>query len=415
MQNFSLKNGIRVVLNEMPYLRSVSIGVWVKTGSIMESKEENGLSHFMEHMAFKGTKNRTARQIAEEMDCVGGQLNASTSKLLTNYYVKVIDEDLPLAVDMLSDIIINPLMDEEEFNKERDVILEEIAMVQDSPEDVVYDAIAYAMFKDQSLGQTILGAHDQIASYTVQDLKNFRNKHYSPKNTVISLAGNVTKEKAEMLLNEKFGAWTGEVGAEYSAQTPNNPTDVILIEKDIEQTHLCLGFKGNALGSDKTYSTAVLNSIFGGGMSSRLFQKIREELGLAYSVYSGPSTYPHCGDFTIYAATNEKNTRKVYDEIMHQIHVLLQEGITEKEFVQAKAQLRSGFVLGLESAYSRMNAMGHNVMLLDRAIEPEETLQKVEKVTLQDVMDVAKEIFGNACSVAIVGRHVQKHKAYFKR
>ncbi len=412
MEQFLLGNGLRVVLFEMPYLRSVSIGVWVKAGSILETPQENGLSHFMEHMAFKGTTHRSARQIAEEMDAVGGQLNAATSKLCTNYYAKVIDDDLPLAADILADIVIHPLLDEKEFIKERSVILEEISMVADSPEDVVYDVIASAMFGDQSLGQTILGSAEQITSYSVEQLATFRKKHYSPQNTVVALAGNVSRARAEQLLNEKFGAWEGPAGMEFPKETPNEPPRIMTADKDTEQVHLCLGFKGNSLGSDKVYATAVFNSILGGGMSSRLFQRVREDLGMAYSVYSGPSTYPYCGDFTIYAATSPRHTKTVLEQINIEISKLLESGVTEKEFTQAKAQLRSGYVLGLESAYNRMNSMGNNLLLLGRTIPTEETLDGINAVKLDDVMETAADILKAPRSVAFVGRKAEKYEQY---
>lgn len=415
MEQFLLGNGLRVVLFEMPYLRSVSIGVWVKAGSILETPQENGLSHFMEHMAFKGTTHRSARQIAEEMDAVGGQLNAATSKLCTNYYAKVIDDDLPLAADILADIVIHPLLDEKEFIKERSVILEEISMVADSPEDVVYDVIASAMFGDQSLGQTILGSAEQITSYSVEQLTAFRKKHYSPKNTVVALAGNVNRARAEQLLNEKFGVWEGAAGMEFPKETPNDPPRIMTADKDTEQVHLCLGFKGNPLGSDKVYSTAVFNSILGGGMSSRLFQRVREELGMAYSVYSGPSTYPYCGDFTIYAATSPKHTQTVLEQINIEISKLLENGVTEKEFTQAKAQLRSGYVLGLESAYNRMNSMGNNLLLLGRIIPAEETLEGINAVKMDDVMETAADILKAPRSVAFVGRKAEKYEQYARQ
>lgn len=412
VEQFTLKNGLRVVLNEMPYLRSVSVGVWVKAGSILEAPEENGLSHFMEHMAFKGTERRTARQIAEEMDAVGGQLNAATSKLCTNYYVKVIDEDLPLALDMLSDIVVHPKLDEGEFDKERSVILEEISMVADSPEDVVYDVIAEAMFGAQSLGQTILGPAERISSYSVGQLKAYREKHYSPTNAVVALAGNVSRARAEELLNQYFGAWAGSAGEAFPKEAPNEPPRVLCAEKDTEQVHLCLGYRGNPIGSDRVYVTAVLNSVFGGGMSSRLFQRIREELGMAYSVYSGPSSYPFCGDYTIYAATSPKHTKTVLEQIDAETKKLLKEGVTEKEFTQAKAQLRSGFVLGLESSYSRMNSMGGNLILLNRVLPPEETLAGIEHVTPEDVMAVANDILTAPCSAAFVGRKAKQYEPY---
>lgn len=409
MEKFTLQNGLTVLVEPMPYLRSVSLGVWVKAGSMLESREENGLSHFMEHMAFKGTEHRTARQIAEEMDCIGGQLNASTSKLCTNYYAKVIDEDLPLAADILADMVCRPALDEEELNKERGVVLEEIAMVEDNPEDVVYDVLAEAVFGQQSLGQTILGPKEKIAAYTAKDLRAFRQRHYGPQNAVVALAGNVEASRARELMEQYFGSWQGAAGEEFPQATAIPEPKKLSRDKDTEQVHLCVSFRSHEMGSDQVYPTAVLNNILGGGMSSRLFQRIREELGMAYTVYSGPSSYPHCGEFTVYAATSPRHLKIVLEQMDIEIKKLLDGGVTEKEFQMSKAQLKGSFILGLESAYNRMSALGHNQILLNRVIPPEDTIAAIEKVTMEDVMTSAQTILTGPRAYAVVGRKAEKY------
>jgi predicted Zn-dependent peptidase len=414
MEKFVLKNGLTVLIEPMPYLRSVSIGAWVKAGSMLEAPSENGLSHFMEHMAFKGTVKRTARQIAEEMDAVGGQLNASTSKLCTNYYARVIDENLHLAADILADMVRDPALDPAETDKERGVVLEEIAMVEDSPEDVVYDVLAEAAFGSQSLGQTILGPAEKIAVYTPDDLRAFRKRHYGPKNAVVALAGNVDVDAARDLMEEKFGSWEGAAGEEFPDAVAVEQPCKLVKDKDTEQVHLCMSFRSHEMGSPDVYPTAVVNNVLGGGMSSRLFQRIREDLGMAYSVYSGPSSYPHCGEFTIYAATNPKNAKMVLEQIDIEIKKLLEKGITEKEFTMSKAQLKSSFILGLESAYNRMSALGHNQILLNRVIPPEETIAAIEKVTVDDAMAVAQRMFTGPRAYAVVGRKAEKYLQYMK-
>jgi len=414
MEKYVLKNGLTILVEPMPYLRSASIGVWVKAGSMLEKPEENGLSHFMEHMAFKGTFKRSARQIAEEMDAVGGHLNASTSRLCTNYYAKVIDEDLPLAADILSDIVCNPALDQEETQKERGVILEEIAMVEDSPEEVVYDVLAEAVFGDQPLGQTILGPAEKIAAYTPDDLRAFRKRHYGPENAVVAVAGNVQADQVRELMEEKFGGWEGAKGHEFPMSTAIDVPRKLARDKDTEQVHLCLSFRGTQMGSPEIYPAAVLNSILGGGMSSRLFQKIREELGMAYSVYSGPSNYPHCGEFTIYAATSPKHAKTVLEQIDIELGKLLDQGVTEKEFTQAKAQLKGSFILGLESAYNRMSALGHNQILLGRVIPPEDTIAAIEKVSMEDVRQTAHRILTGPRAYAVVGKRAEKYLQYMK-
>lgn len=409
MEKFLLSNGLTVLVEEMPSLRSASIGVWVKAGSMLETAEDNGLSHLMEHMAFKGTKKRTARQIADEMDMIGGMMNASTSKLCTNYYCKVIDEDLPKAADILSDIVCNPLIDENELNKERSVVLEEIAMVEDSPEDVVFDVLAEAAFGKQSLGLTILGPAEKIEKYTREDLLHFRSRHYGPKNAVIAIAGNVQTERVKELLENTFGGWQGAKGMDFPICTAVDEERKLCRNKDTEQVHLALSYRGLPLGSKDVYAMAIMNTILGGGMSSRLFQKIREEMGMAYSVYTGPSNYPGCGEFSVYAATSPKNTETVLQLIDEETALFMEKGITEKEFLQAKAHVKGGFILGLESAYSRMSSMGHNQILLGRYIPADDTIKAIENVEMQDVMDIASKILKGPRSFAVVGKNAMDY------
>ncbi|MBQ9196468.1 MAG: insulinase family protein [Clostridia bacterium] len=409
VEQFTLSNGLRVIAEPLPYLRSVSIGVWVRAGSILEKPEENGLSHFIEHLAFKGTERRSALQIAQEMDAAGGYLNAATSKLATTYYAKVIDEDLPLAADILSDIVIHPAYDEKEMNKERSVVLEEISMTDDSPEDVAYDLIAAAMFGDQPLGRTILGPREIIESCSRQDILNYRARHYSPLNACVSVAGNFETEKLKELLEQYFGSWQGRAGELYPVNVTNRQPAMLTADKDTEQAHICLGYNGNELGSADVYAMAVFNSVLGGGMSSRLFQRIREESAMAYSVYSAPSSYPHCGDFTVYAAVSPKNVRTVVGQIDEEIQKLLREGIGEDEFKMAKAQLKGGFILGQESAYNRMNGMGSNLALLNRHIPTEETIRRIEAVTLEDAQRMAEKTLRGPRSEAYVGKKIEKY------
>ena len=391
IEEVRLKNGARGLLIDAPGSPVFNIRVVFRAGNKFVKKPEiYEVAHLMEHMAFKGTKKRTARQIAEEMDMIGGMMNASTSKLCTNYYCKVIDEDLPKAADILSDIVCHPSIETEELDKERHVVLEEIAMVEDSPEDVVFDVLAEAVFGDQSLGMTILGPAEKIAAYTADDLFAFRNKHYGPQNAVIAIAGNVKKEQAKKMLEDTFGSWQGAAGEAFPETIAVPEEKKLFRNKETEQMHLALSFRGLPMGDKQVYAMAVMNTILGGGMSSRLFQKIREERGLAYSVYSGPSNYPGCGEFSIYAATSPKYTKTVMQLIDEEIQLLLDKGITEKEFLQAKAHIKGGFILGLESAYSRMSSMGHNQILLGRYIDPEDTIGAIDRVTPEDVKQIAE-------------------------
>ena len=398
-----------MLCEQLPHLRSVSMGVWVKAGSILEREHENGLSHLIEHMAFKGTGRRSAKQIAQEMDAVGGYLNAATSKLCTCYYAKVIDENLPLAADILSDIVRFPAIDPKELDKERNVVLEEISMTDDSPEDVAYDLIASAMFGRQPLGQTILGPRELIASYTREDILAFRARHYSPMNTCVAIAGNFDLNQVKDLMAQRFGDWTGGAGEIFPVNAVNQRPQTLTADKDTEQAHICLGYRGKPLGDADAYPMAVFNSILGGGMSSRLFQRIREESAMAYSVYSAPSAYPHCGDFTIYAAVSPRNVKTVLAQIDEETSLLVREGATQEEFDMAKAQLKGGFILGQESAYNRMNSMGSNMALMNRVITTDETIRRIEAVTPEDVRRVAAETLGGPRSQAFVGKKIAKY------
>lgn len=409
IEQFTLPNGLRVLCEQLPHLRSVSMGVWVKAGSILEREHENGLSHLIEHMAFKGTGRRSAKQIAQEMDAVGGYLNAATSKLCTCYYAKVIDENLPLAADILSDIVRFPAIDPKELDKERNVVLEEISMTDDSPEDVAYDLIASAMFGKQPLGQTILGPRELIAGYTREDVLAFRARHYSPMNTCVAIAGNFDLNQVKDLMAQRFGDWTGGAGEIFPVNAVNQRPQTLTADKDTEQAHICLGYRGKPLGDADAYPMAVFNSILGGGMSSRLFQRIREESAMAYSVYSAPSAYPHCGDFTIYAAVSPRNVKTVLAQIDEETSLLVREGATQEEFDMAKAQLKGGFILGQESAYNRMNSMGSNMALMNRLITTDETIRRIEAVTPEDVRRVAAETLGGPRSQAFVGKKIAKY------
>ena len=407
--HWTLENGLHVVGERLPYLRSVSIGVWMRVGSMMETPAENGLSHFLEHMVFKGTEKRSTRDIAEEMDAVGGQMNAFTGKDCTCFYAKVIDEDLPLAVDILSDMTLHASLDETEFNKERGVILEEISMEEDSPEDVVHELLSRIQFGDQAAGMPILGPAEQIAAYTRDDLANYRARHYHPENCVVALAGNYDPEQVLALMQQYFGEWKKSGQRQTVPPMQPIPGQKAAKEKDTEQLHICLGYPGTFLGSDELYPMSVMNNLLGGAMSSRLFQKIREEMGMAYSIYTYPSTYVGCGTFAVYAGVSPKNGHAVLDETLNQLDLLCRDGVTEKEFREAKNQLRGSYLLGLESPGSRMQSMGRGQLHLDRCMTPEETVAKIEAVTIESVNAVARRIFSNAPCISVVGKQAETY------
>ena len=406
----TLPSGLRVVGERLDSVRSCTVGCWVKVGSMNEAPEENGLSHFIEHMVFKGTKNRCAREIAEEMDMVGGQLNAFTSKECTCYYAKVIDTDLRLAVDILSDLALRPTFDEKELQKERGVVLEEIAMVEDTPEDLVHELLCDVQYSG-SLRCPILGTSKLIKGDTRDDVVRYWQRHYVPQNMVLAIAGNYDWDAFLTLVNEFFNEFPNQQGKEAPFVPQSFLSGRKARAKDTEQLHICMGFPGVPAESDELYALSVFNNALGGGMSSRLFQRIREELGMAYSVYTYSSSYRGLGSFVVYAGTSPDNAKTVIDEMRQQMKLFVDKGLTDKEFQSAKAQLRGGYVLGLESSSGRMQSIGRGLLLLGRTRQPEETLAKIEAVTKDDVMAIAARVLGAKPSASIVGKDAQKYLA----
>ena len=409
-EEFVLGNGLRVVTEYIPHFPSVSVGLWIGAGSMYETKEENGLSHFVEHMLFKSTENRTTREIAVEMDALGGQVNAFTSKECTCYYAKVIAEHLPRAMDLLSDLLLHAKMEEEDFEKERGVILEEIAMCEDTPEDLVYDLLAEAYFGDHPLSRPILGTHDQIASVSREALMAYRLKHYRPDNTVLAIAGQFDMEQFRALAEKCLGAWRADGETAVPAPAAQCESRILTKKKDIEQVHICLAYPGVGQDDEDLYALTVMNNLFGGGMSSRLFQRIREEMGAVYSVYSYPSTYTDCGTLSIYAGTSPEMAQSVVDELHHQIALLLENGFEDEEFDMAKDQLKVSYVLGLESSSSRMSSIGRSKLLRGHAVDPQDVVRKIEAVTKEDVLRVINRVFTQPCAASVVGRNADQLK-----
>ena len=403
---YQLSNGLRVITEHIPYVRSASVGLWIAAGSMHERPEENGLSHFLEHMLFKGTERRSARDIAEEMDAVGGQLNAFTSKECTCYYAKVMDEHLSMAVDLLCDLVRNATLDEGELNKERSVILEEIAMVEDSPEDLVHESLTEVLLQGNPLAQPILGPANQIEAYPRAALAAYRQTHYRPDNMVISVAGNFNAQALREQIERYMGDWTTTPPPQMPQAGKCFTPALMRKNKDIEQIHLCLGFPGIEYGSPDIYALSIFNNLFGGGMSSRLFQRIREELGMAYSVYSYPTVMPGCGLFVLYAGTSSNHVQSVLEQLRREIALLLSDGISPESFRMAREQLKGSYILGLESPSSRMSNIGRNLLLQGRVRDEQEVLDSIAAVTMEDVMRVAQDMLSKPNGASIVGRGV---------
>ena len=404
-QRYELNNGIQIVTEKIPHFRSVSIGMWFKVGSVDETEKENGLSHFIEHMLFKGTTNRTAKEIAETMDSVGGQLNAFTAKECTCFYCKVIDEHLDLALDLLADMILNSTFDNMELQKEKGVIIEEIYMYEDSPEDLVHDLISSTYFGSHRLGQPILGSKENVNRFTRDEVLAFFKRFYTPDNLVIAVAGNFNEDNLISLIEKYFGHWAKSYSEREQYNTSESNKKFAFKRKDVEQVHLCIGGPGVRLGSDKAYPVLVFNNLFGGGMSSRLFQEIREERGLAYSVFSYPSSYLNGGLFTIYAGMKPEQTITVASLIREEIEKIKSRGISQEEFRKAKEQLKGNYILDLESTSSRMTAIGRSQLLLKKITSPTEILNKIDNVSIDDVHNIIDEILNiNKFAVATVAR-----------
>ena len=400
-----LENGIRVIGEPMPHYRSVSMGVWVDAGSVCENEAEAGASHFIEHMLFKGTERRTAAEIAAEMDAIGGNLNAFTAKECTCFYAKVLDEHLPRAADMLADLLRNSKFDEADIEREKGVVCEEILMTEDSPEDMAHETLCALLYENTPLAKPILGTQESVRSFTRETLMDYMGRHYMPNNIVISCAGHFEREALMDALNRYFaGGGMGERSPR-KVSTLSGGHRFRAVEKDIEQVHLCLGFPGFALDEDGQYALFVLNNALGGSMSSRLFQSIREARGLAYSVYSYPSSYTETGYFALYAGTGEGTAEQVTALILEELEKLRKNGLTKEEFIRSKEQLKGSYMLGQESTSARSNAIGKMELLRGRVYSEEEIMQRIERITMDDVQAILHKVLdANAMCASAVGR-----------
>ena len=379
----TLRNGLRIVGERMPDIRTAAVGVFVRTGAVNESPEENGYSHFVEHMVFKGTKEKNAAALADEMDRLGGATNAFTAKESTCFYTKVMDEHL---------------------EREKGVVIEEIAMCEDNPEDLVHELLSDAQYQGHSLGLPILGTEKIIRNVTREKLFAFMKKHYTPRNTVISVAGCYDWDELVQLLDKYFGAWDS-VGPEVP-EMPEAPAlrNHLVREKDTEQAQICVGypaFKGN---SPESYAQLILSTLFGGAMSSRLFQSIREKNGLAYSVYSYVNVYSGVGGMELYAGTSPETAQQVVDLMGQEVKKLVRDGVTPDEFEKARESCKISFVMGQESSTSRMRGNGNVMLLYNKTRSYEEIMERLNKVTLDEVNAVARSIFTAPYCTAVVGK-----------
>ncbi len=404
----TLPNGLRIIGEHMPDFRSASVGLWIGAGSQYETHAQAGMSHFIEHMVFKGTTTRSARDIAEQMDEVGGQLNAFTSKECTCFYAKVVDEHVRLAVDVLSDLVVRPMFDVESMEKEKGVVLEEIDMAEDTPEDLVHDLLMLAQFGDQPVARPILGTHASVKSFTREEILKYWTAMYRPENAVLAIAGSYDWNKVLEFADEFLAGWERGTFLRPDFATHAVEPTYLRKEKDIEQANMCLGFPGLPTGDEMGYEFSLFSSVFGGAMSSRLFQRIREESGMAYSVYSYPNAYTDCGMLSVYAATNPENVKAVLEMILDETKKMVEGGLTPEEFKKAREQLRAGFILGQESTSARMHSAGRRLLLLNKTRTEEEALKRVSTMDYDATNALMRKVLSEKPSLALVSRGAGK-------
>ena len=387
------ENGLRLIISTNESVYSVSTGVIVKTGSANETEQENGISHFIEHNLFKGTTTRSAFEISDCIDRIGAQINAFTSKELTCYYTKSTSDYFKETLEILTDIFFNSTFLEEEIKKEKGVVIEEINMSEDTPEELCFDLLAEGYFGTQGLGRTILGPAKNIRKFTSDNIRKYMDKYYTSTNTVISVSGKVDVEKTVQLVDEFFAQ-----KFKNTKQIIEIPTNTVKLShvykcKPIEQTHVAMSIKGMSVKDDRSEALTVANIVLGGGMSSRLFQKIREELGLAYSVYSYASQYKDCGVIDFYAGVSTDKRDQAVSAILDEIKRFRENGITDAEFMRGKEQMKSAFVFGRESTASQMLLYGKNLIYLDEEFDYEKKLKVIENLTKEEVEKVIQEYF----------------------
>jgi predicted Zn-dependent peptidase len=398
-----LANGLRVLTETMPGFRSATVGIWADVGSASEPHERRGISHLVEHMLFKGTPRRSARQIAETMDGVGGNLNAFTDKETTCYYAKVIDRHLPLALDVLTDMFLHSTFDPGELDKEQKVILEEIKMYEDAPDELIHDIFLQTMWGGSNLGEPTIGFAETVVAVTPDDLRSHMRSHYAPNSVIVAAAGNVDHDRFVELVFEEFKDFAGTCAISAPEEPATTPGRHVR-EKESEQAYVVLGTRGVTIRDDRRYALSVLDTVLGGGMSSRLFQEIREKRGLVYSVYSFQAAYRGAGLFGVYAGTSPGNVQSCVDLIVAEFDRIKAEPIGRDEFRLAQEHIKGNLTLSLESTSSRMIRLGRNELALGRYVSTEEVERRIDAVTPEDVAELARELLtDDNFGLAIVG------------
>jgi predicted Zn-dependent peptidase len=389
----TLPNGVRIITEVMPHVRSVSVGVWIGTGSRRETAEQNGITHFIEHMLFKGTAKRSAMEIARSVDSIGGNLDAFTAKELVCYNTKVLDQHLSLAVDVLADLVLHPLFREDDIGKEKGVILEEIKMEADSPDYLVHEIFSANFWRDHPLGKPILGTKETVRRFTREMIDDYFHDVYRPSNLLVTAAGHLTHTGMVTLVREHFDGLPAGGGAALGHSPSTHARLVLRNKKSLEQVHLCLGVPSFPLSHPERFSCYVLNTLLGGGMSSRLFQNIRERQGLAYAVFSEISAYRDTGCLSVYAGTSPETAQQVVTLILKEFQQLKQERVPDEELRRAKDHLKGSLMLSLESTSSRMSNLARQEMYFQRFFSLDEIVESIEAVSADDLQRIAQTFF----------------------
>ncbi len=403
--SWTLDNQARLVVEKIPYLKSIALGVFVKVGSRHESKSLAGVSHFVEHMIFKGTSKLSSRDIAESFERMGGQLNAFTSKEFTCVYARTLDEDIYKAIDIIFDMIFDAKFDSKDMQVEKEVVLEEINMYEDTPDELIHDVFNQKLWQSDSMGSPILGTTASVSDFERDSVFDFYKKYYTAENMIIAIAGNADEQEIVDYLNRNIAKHRGTSPPESAANKGIDYTPFVhTVAKDIEQVQLCVGVTGVSYYDERRYTLNVLNSILGGGMSSRLFQNIREELGLAYSVYSAHSSYSDTGAFSIFIGTSPNKVDKFFEALHEQFSAFVSKGITEDELQRTRNLIKSSTYLSLESVINRMNRIGKSYLMYDKVVPVDDVIEKIMKVDREMVQELAQELLSDQkISLAAIG------------
>ncbi|MGH9500429.1 MAG: M16 family metallopeptidase [Terriglobales bacterium] len=399
-----LPNGLTVITEQMQHIRSVSIGIWIKSGSRDEDPQWNGISHFIEHMVFKGTKHRSAEDIARQVDSIGGNMDAFTAKECICFNVKVLDEHIPIAMDVLSDLVLNPVFTSEDIGKERGVILEEIKMDEDSPDYLVHEIFTQNFWKDHPLGKPILGTKMTVKKFERGPVLDFYAERFAPGNVIICAAGNLKHEQFVELVERHFRHMKPVKNGFHSSQPEIVPRIIMRNKKSLEQVQICVGVPSHPIAHERRHASYILNTLLGGGMSSRLFQNIRERQGLAYAIYSDLSPYRDTGCLSVYAGTSRESAAKVVQCIVSEFRKLKSEAVPAEELRRSKDQLKGSLMLSLESSTARMSNLARQEMYFDHFYGMDELLEKIESVTAEELQILANEFFHtDSVAVTVLG------------